>query len=59
MAEFCLACLNKYDGGNWTEKDVVLSEAPDICEGCGEWKHTVVRFRRPSLLELLFCIDKR
>lgn len=46
MAEFCLDCFNKYvlpDGyRKRTEKDVTLSDEPELCEGCGEMKHVVL-----------------
>jgi hypothetical protein len=44
MAEFCLSCYNKLFDKNLTEKDVKLS--PDICEGCGETKDTVVIIKK-------------
>lgn len=53
MAEFCLECFNeqvlpkRYQKRR--EEDVTLSIEPDLCEGCGEWKHVVV-FDRPESL---------
>lgn len=44
MAEFCLNCYNKLFDKNLTEKDVKFS--PDICEGCGETKDTVVIIKK-------------
>jgi hypothetical protein len=43
VAEFCLTCYNKLFDKNLTEKDVKLS--PDICEGCGEIKDTIVTIK--------------
>ncbi|HZK71769.1 MAG TPA: hypothetical protein VFD03_09705 [Clostridia bacterium] len=40
MAEFCLDCLNKLLNNDLKEKDVKL--LPDLCEGCGKIKPTVV-----------------
>ena len=45
MAEFCLDCLNKINDTPLTEKDVVLSYGLDLCEGCGEWKITVIKYK--------------
>lgn len=45
MAEFCLDCLNRLEKKQYTEKDIVLSEELDLCEGCGKWKRVVIRFR--------------
>ncbi len=45
MAEFCLSCLNKLDGVQLTEADVILED--DFCEGCGKVVPCVVRYRSP------------
>ena len=45
MAEFCLNCLNKMDNTQATERDYILSNELDLCEGCGQWKRVVVRER--------------
>ena len=46
MAEFCLDCFNEYvlpEGyKKRTEKDVTLSDALELCEGCAEYKHVVI-----------------
>ncbi len=34
MSEFCLDCLNKLDGTQLTEADVILQD--DLCEECGK-----------------------
>jgi len=44
MAEFCLDCWNKINHTLLAEKDVVLSEELDLCEGCAEIKPSVVRY---------------
>jgi len=58
MAEFCLDCLNKLDNKNLTERDVILADEDDLdwCEGCCEWKRTVVRYK--LWWERLFNVDK-
>jgi len=45
MAEFCLDCLNKLDGTQVSEADVILLD--DFCEGCGKVAPCVVRYRSP------------
>ncbi len=45
MAEFCLECMRKLDGRDYPEDAVVLSTDLDLCEGCGQWKRVVVKFR--------------
>ncbi len=45
MAEFCLECWNHLNNLNLTEKDVVLSKNLDLCEGCEDLKHIIVRYR--------------
>lgn len=50
MAEFCLDCWNKLNGGDLTERDVVLSREYDLCEGCGELCRVVEGERTFKLL---------
>jgi len=45
MAEFCLDCLNKLEGTDFTEDEVVLMD--DLCEGCGKIVPCVVSYRFP------------
>lgn len=45
MAEFCLECWNRINHTNDTEADWLLSKELDLCEGCGEWKHVIVKPR--------------
>jgi len=52
MAEFCLDCLNKLDGTNLTEEDVILED--DFCEECGRYVPCVVRYRTPGERFFLF-----
>ena len=42
MAEFCLECYNKLNALQLTLDDVVLDSELDLCEGCGELKHTII-----------------
>lgn len=50
MAEFCLECWNRMNETRDTERDWVLSEELDLCEGCGQWKRVVVTVRKHKLL---------
>lgn len=50
MAEFCVDCWNKLSGTQYRPKHFLLSEEPDLCEGCGEWKPVIIRFKRRYLL---------
>ncbi len=43
MAEFCVDCWNELNGSNNTEKDFILSENLDLCEGCGELKNVIIK----------------
>ena len=53
MAEFCLDCWNKLNNSSFTEREYVLSDEPDLCEECGEWKPVIVTVRRfPALYTL-------
>jgi len=46
MAEFCLDCWNKINETDDDEREYILSEDLDLCEGCGEWKHVIVAKRK-------------
>ena len=46
MAEFCLDRWNELNDRKDTERDVVLSDEVDLCEGCGEYRRVVVTMRR-------------
>ncbi|MGN1008494.1 MAG: hypothetical protein ACI4PV_06070 [Butyricicoccus sp.] len=56
MAEFCLECWNMLNDTKYTERELVLSHFPDLCEGCGQYKKVVVRERR---LKFLYDIRKK
>ncbi len=59
MAEFCLDCWNKMNHTQDTERDWILSETPDLCEGCGQWKPAIVIPRERKLLYDLRCLFRR
>lgn len=47
MAEFCKDCFAKYISPTPCVVDhAILSKELDLCEGCGEYKHVVVRISR-------------
>lgn len=45
MAGSCLQCWNKLNNSNDTEREFILSDKLDLCEGCGEWKPMIVAKR--------------
>ena len=45
MAETCLECWNKENLSNDKPGKYILSEELELCEGCGEYKHTIVMYR--------------
>ena len=45
VAEFCLDCWNEINGTDEPKDKYVYSKELDLCEGCGEWKHVIVRVR--------------
>lgn len=45
MAEFCVDCWKRMNRETDQEDKYVLSDEPDLCEGCGAWKPVVVRLR--------------
>ncbi|MBQ4542995.1 MAG: hypothetical protein IJA19_02365 [Clostridia bacterium] len=45
MAEFCLDCWNKINGTRYDERKYIISDDLDLCEGCGKWKHVIVKER--------------
>ena len=49
MAEFCLECYNKIMGTNDPTNKYVISKDLDLCEGCGEYKHVIIRIKRRHL----------
>ncbi len=53
MAEFCLDCLNRMNHTNDSEKKYIISKHLELCEGCGELKHTVIMKRQNIFLKIL------
>ncbi len=53
MAEYCLDCWNKINESEDSEKDFILSEDLDLCEGCGEWKPVIIRARKRGIKAIL------
>lgn len=49
MAEFCPDCWNRINGSEDDKKKYVLSKDLDLCEGCGEWKHVIIRERNNNI----------
>lgn len=45
MAEFCYNCYKKFLKGNKEENELIISKYLDLCEGCGKYKHVVVRYK--------------
>ena len=41
MAELCLDCWNRMNHTRKTERDYVLSNGRDLCEGCGKFCRVV------------------
>ena len=46
MSEFCLDCWNRINKTHDTEKEWVLSQEPDLCEGCGKYLPVIVTQRK-------------
>ena len=60
LAEFCVQCWNELNDTDRPESDYILSWEPELCEGCGEWKRTVIAERKRYGLWYLFrCIVDR
>lgn len=49
MAEFCLDCWNRLMNTNDPPEKFVISKELDLCEGCGQWRHVIVRVRYISM----------
>ena len=59
MAEFCKDCARKVLG--FTEDELsraVMSEDPDLCEGCGEYKPVVIHIREKNIIDTIKQIFK-
>ena len=42
MAEFCKECFIKIEPEYVKNKELILSEDDDLCEGCGQFKPVVI-----------------
>lgn len=49
VAEFCVKCYNEMFKLNTPEEEYILSDNPELCEGCGEMKHVVIMERKDVL----------
>lgn len=60
MSEYCLDCVNRIWKSHLIERDFILSRDLDLCEGCGEYKHVIVRLRWNKILyDLIIWIKKK
>ena len=55
VAEFCVDCWNELNNTNDPAEAYALSWGLELCEGCGEWKRTVVMPRRHWMLRYLLA----
>ena len=46
MAEFCKQCFINIEPEYVKNKEIVVSEDDDFCEGCGEFKPVVIEIRK-------------
>ena len=53
MAEFCVDCWNELNETNYPPEVYRLSKEFEVCEGCGEWKRTIIACRKHYVLRLL------
>lgn len=60
MAEFCLSCWNRLNGRSDPAYKYVLSKDLDLCEGCGQITHVIVKARSfPGLYRLCSAVSPR
>lgn len=50
MAEYCVDRWNKLHGRKDPERKFLMSEEPEFCEGCAEWKNVVIMERKSYYL---------
>lgn len=48
MAEFCKDCFKQKLNPSARDEDIVVSETPDLCEGCGQTKPIVLYIKEPN-----------
>ena len=52
MAEFCKDCSRRVLGFTNDElKRAVMSDEPDLCEGCGKYKLVVIRIKDETFID--------
>ena len=54
MAEFCLDCWSSMMEIKPDAKKYVLTRQLEFCEGCGQYKHVIVRFKHRYCFRLWF-----
>ncbi len=59
MAEFCVSCWNIYNETDIPEEDFILSPEYELCEGCGEFKHTILCRRKSSFPHFILVQGKK
>lgn len=55
MAEFCLDCWNRLNHTSYTERDFILSEELELCEGCAKFKQIILAERKTNRFGIKFC----
>ena len=55
MAEFCLDCWNRLNHTSYTERDFILSEELESCEGCAKFKPIILAERKMQSLGIKSC----
>jgi len=43
MAEFCIDCFKELLCNDYEDRQIIVSDDLNICEGCTEFKHVVVK----------------
>ena len=59
MAEFCLKCFQRYFNENAEKNELIISKDLDLCEGCADYKHVVIGYRRIPSIKKLFGLFKK
>ena len=57
MAEFCLDCWNRLNHTSYTERDFILSEELESCEGCAKFKPIILAERKTQSLGIKSCFS--
>ena len=53
MAEFCVDCWNEFCGTDLPACKFVLTREDELCEGCGEFKRTVIKEKNSCFVEII------